>query len=362
MKFLLQRVVALLSGATILGLSIPYAWADTECDAVYQNATRDLIIDNQDRSSLFSVYDKYCDSKGSVNNTSVGIGIDVVVKNLPINFTGNYGNSSEAISNFCKNYKEVRFSNENSQVTKNTVVVAALENYNECKKIISQGVSITHTAVGPGDIIFSFQLKNAVTAFEIQGVSLGPNITCGSTTLSSDKKWHSVDEKTRASVKSNASISCKRSSTGSEEKVYPLSWVGISTNIGSYTINMLADSIVGGTLASELNNKIDTLKQKNDSNESLIVSQQTQITSLQQAIDKIRNGTKFSTFKFWTGEYGGTTVEGGDRYDPRDNPDPQAIGRRYCPAPAAMNIQLIRNISGGCCGYAWYTGTCISYQ
>jgi hypothetical protein len=359
---ILRNAQVFCSALLMLNVAAQRALAEADCDAVYQTATRDLVIDNEDRSTLFTLYDNYCDSKGSTSKTSAGIGLDVVIKAIPISFTGNYGNSSEAVSNFCRNYQRVRYSNDNRQITRNTVVVEALKNYNDCKKIISQGVNISHAVVGLGDVIISFEKKDAVTQFEVQSVSLGPNITCSSTSLFLDSKWHAVDEKTHAVVKGNASIACKRAAIGTTEKVYPKSWIGVSTNVGAYSISLLPDSIIGGETASNLGAEIGSLKSKNEADEEKIVSQQAQLKALQESIEKIKAGTKFSTFKFWTGEYGGTTPEYGDRYDPRDNPDALVIGRKYCPAPAIINVQQVRVTGGGCCGYAWYTGTCVSYQ
>jgi len=354
--------LALCAALLMSSLAGERAAADADCDAVYLTGTRDLVIDNEDRSSLYTIYDNYCDSKGNVNKTTAGIGIDAVVKAIPISFTGNYGNSSEAISNFCRNYQNVRYASDNRQITKNTVVVEALKNYNECKKIVSSGVNISHAIVGLGGVIISFEKKDAVTQFEVQGVSLGPAITCGSTSLSSDNRWHSVDERTRATVKGNASIVCKRTPQGEPERIYPMSWIGVSTNVGAYTISLLPDSIIGGESAARLGSELATLSAKSDAEEDKIATQQAEIKALQDSIEKIKSGTKFTTFKFWTGEYGGTTPEYGDRYDPRDHKDVNEIGRRYCPTPAIMHVQQIRSTGGGCCGYAWYTGTCVAYQ
>lgn len=344
---------------SIVGSNVAIA----NCEAVYQSATRDLVIDKDDRSSLHTIFDQYCDTRGNTRSRSAGVGIEAVIKSIPVSFTGNYSDAETGMSNFCRNYQEVRFSTESRHITRNTVVTDALRYYNECQIITSRGVTITHIEAGEGDIIFNFNFRDRETRFQIQGVSAGPNVSCGSTSIFRDGNWRTVNRQTRSDIVNNSSLSCTRTPIRqAENTIYPVSWIGIATNLGSYTVKLQPNTIIGGQSAAALHDQVTALSQASDRANTAIARQQAEIGALTAALERIRSGTRFTTFKFWTGEYGGTTPEGGDRYDPRNFPDPEAIGRRYCPAPGIMTVTQVRVIGGGCCGYAWYTGTCVVYN
>lgn len=158
----------------------------TACDAVYENATRNIMFDESSFSSLHAIYDRHCSLEGHLRNSSQSAGLDVVVRAIPVKFTGSASSSSQAMSNFCRDYRATRFSSSYQKIVSSAVVVEALDRYNECRRIKSNGVLITHTFVDPGAINFNIELSNTNTVFTLENITHGPTVECGTTAFSDD--------------------------------------------------------------------------------------------------------------------------------------------------------------------------------
>ena len=91
---------------------------------------KEFSISTSSSSYLNSVFDSYCEASGNTKTSSGSLGLDAVVKAIPIKFTGSVSNSDEAMKNFCKNYagttaiQERKFSYEEKIASKALDTVA----------------------------------------------------------------------------------------------------------------------------------------------------------------------------------------------------------------------------------------------
>ena len=92
--------------ALVLGQALAQSSIFDNCRTVITDGLREYSILGDSASYLNTVQDKYCERSGSAKSQSLGVGLDLVTKSLPIRFTGSFGsnNSEEAIRNFCRNY------------------------------------------------------------------------------------------------------------------------------------------------------------------------------------------------------------------------------------------------------------------
>lgn len=133
-------------------------WAQYDhCIDVYKAATRNLLVSENSYSSVNTIFDNYCEVSGEAKSSNSSAGIEAVIKQIPISFTGQSGSSEQRMKNFCKTYSSVRFDTAASRSLADTVVVDALKSFNECVAITQAGVRISHSAPTGLESTFSFQ-------------------------------------------------------------------------------------------------------------------------------------------------------------------------------------------------------------
>lgn len=333
-------------------VSVALTFASTQnayaCDEVYLNATRNLHITESSYSELNALYDQYCSYDGKSSSRDSSFGIDVVVKKIPVKFTGQATSSSEAVSNFCRNYRSVRFAKGSQSAISSEVVVDALEKYNECRRIASNGVLISHTFVNPGAILFDFKFGRPSINFQLQSVTHGPAVNCGSTALSGDGSNIALDGSKALSISTDFNIQCTRVATQTATgQQFDATWIGLGTNFGSYGISLPQDEIYNNDLKSE------TTKQISDLQEMLnAVNKEKNKTQI--LYDRLKN-TKLLSFGVVIGQrdpghgwrFYGCGSKIGD------------IVKLECPKAISTATDKLWDENGDQCGYAHFTVSCV---
>jgi hypothetical protein len=187
------------------------AQADLQCPGIARTL-KEFSISTSSSSYLNSVFDSYCDSTGTKKSSSGSIGLDTVVKAIPIQFTGNTASSDEGMTNFCRTYASVATSQERKFTQQEKMASKALDTVTECLRLQSKGVVITHDFVNLERATFFLQssINQKVT---LSGVAITGKVTCQGQVAGALRQFN---ESTNLVVSKTQNFACKRepSTTG----------------------------------------------------------------------------------------------------------------------------------------------------
>ena len=94
------KLLLVLSTISATSQSFPQALQCTDI----ARTLKEFSISTSSTSYLNSVFDSYCEASGNSKQSVGSIGIDAVVKAIPIKFTGSTSSNEEAMRQFCKTY------------------------------------------------------------------------------------------------------------------------------------------------------------------------------------------------------------------------------------------------------------------
>lgn len=220
---------------------------------------KEYSISTSSSEYLNSVFDQYCEQSGESKASSVGVGLDVVIKAIPIKFTGNYDSSSQGMKNFCKTYASSSSLQQRQFSYNEKITEKALDTLTKCFQLQSQGVTITHSIVNKEKT--EFYLKTEVfKPLIFQGVNTSAAVSC---TGIVNGKAILLNEKTNFSVTKSQSFVCTRSPsvvTGASTKVYEESAIIVLTDLGNYPVLLPRDERLSESMASDLDKELGKLR------------------------------------------------------------------------------------------------------
>ena len=262
----------------------------SECSDVYMNSTRNVTATQRQQTELAYYFNRHCQKTGEVNESSLAIGVDLVVKKIPFKFTGTSTNSRANIEEFCKTGVQQNYFSAQAQDYRDEVVVAALQSFNQCLEIENKGLRLTHQEQRPRSVLIHGALTNTTTTATLDAATYdSKTIRCESTNFSKDGKAISIDGKQSLNIKKNFTISCKRIPTtiDGKKEVYPRTTVGISTSLGPYTVELLEDELLGFNLASQARaNYMDAIAQR-DAAKAEVAATKARADQLQTRLDSV---------------------------------------------------------------------------
>ncbi|MFB0713684.1 hypothetical protein ACEU59_21360 [Buttiauxella noackiae] len=248
--------------AVFFCLSLPAAstFADVNSCLSLASTLKEYNISNQSSAFLNSAYDQYCDQSGNTKSTSAGIGLDMVIKAIPIKFTGNYSSSAEAFKNFCRNYSSVATASERKFSYEEKIATKSLETIEACQRIAALGATVTHEIPNMRAVTFFLQNGNA-TKLEVRGVFPTPNdgVVCEGQI---DGQLKTFSKETFAKVESTQGISCERVSKSSPSGVgvFEEQVITLATNLGNYSVFLPQDEKLPLEMAQNISSRIDKLE------------------------------------------------------------------------------------------------------
>lgn len=344
--------------STVAAQSYPH------CNDVYQIATRNLQITEFSYDSLNEIYDSYCEASGEVKSESQAVGIDAVIKKIPLKFSGSATENSSKMKNFCMNYSNVRSESFASRVISNTVVVDALKAFNECVNISKRGVIVDHTSPTGLNGAFSFRFDNTVT-YELQGVQVGRNLKCTIQDKDTESNEVNVGTSTYKIFEKNFSAFCKRIPIdyGDGREYFPRTSVTFVSNHGAYSVLYPEEEIEIVQFASMIDERLSNVEErvfqttKNLENkiESLSIATKKSDQNIQNSLNSHINKLDVKVFKVMVGEH--------HRFA---EPNWQTIGcgnidswlTSQCPDYHINKTQVFLR-GGDRCGYTYYVATCL---
>jgi len=197
----------LITALLVLSPFAAFAQGAFQCDTIISNGLREYRIDSTSTSYLTSTFKQYCQETGEKKNDSGGIGLDFVVKQIPVKFTGTYSSSSEAMTNFCKTYSNSTDYKNSTYSYSDTIVSKAYDTYAQCVQLASLGLSVSH------DFITEERTQVLLRAgvarpIEIVGVDTSSNVKCYGPNNQGKSVQYSVG--TKLSSANTISVFCSR--------------------------------------------------------------------------------------------------------------------------------------------------------
>lgn len=246
-------------------LSTPHlarSQATNQCVSL-ASTLKEYNISNQSSAFLNSTYDQYCEQNGEAKSTSAGVGLDFVIKSIPVKFTGNYGSASEGFKNFCKAYFSVVNSIERKYSYEERIASKALDTIESCLRIAASGASITHDV--PNQASVNFLLTNgAATKIEVRGLSAIPptGVNCSGQI---NGKVKAFGNSTYLRVDDTQSVVCTRLATNAAngKVVYDEQVITFSTNLGNYSVLLPREEKLPIDLANQIATRIGNLENIN---------------------------------------------------------------------------------------------------
>lgn len=230
------------------------------CEVIITKGLREYRIDTSSSTYLRNVFDNYCEASGSMKSSSLGVGLDLVVKAIPISLTGDYSSTEQAMRSFCKTYASQTHATQASSSYEETIVNKAYESFNQCLRFIAQGVSVEHDVVSLAASSF-FLWAGVNKPIKIQGVTTSPNVSCSGQDPSG--KLITYTPKTTVLAKDTLGFTCWRSSEKAADgrDVFNEATVQIVTNYGNYNVFLPRDETLPENQASVIAKRLDALQQ-----------------------------------------------------------------------------------------------------
>lgn len=274
----------------IFFIGAPVYAADLHCPDI-SKTLREYSIDSSSSSYLNAVFSEHCQMDGSSKDKSGGVGLDAIVKAIPIKFTGSYSSVDQAFSNFCKSYQLHTSSSSEADSYKQTISAKALDTIQQCLRLQAKDIFVSHEIANAEAANF-FLRGNIHQIFELTGVGIvGKKTTC---TGQINGKTVAFDERVHIKNISNQSFVCTR--TGhldprTQKVYYPESIITVMTSAGNYTLFWPKDERFSEEMASRIDEKITGLEGK--------------LSALTKSVSPIVNGTELEVYRCpngWEGE------------------------------------------------------------
>lgn len=254
------------------------AHAQEICSGLLSYAARDELEYSRDTATARSLYNEHCEGSTAKKSSQTNIGIEAVIKAVPIKFNLGQGSASEKLNTFCKIASDQAISNEKVELKRSTVVREALDAFNRC--IVSANSAVFFDPIiGNKDVIIS--VSRGKENVEIRGINYSEkDLDC---TISLSDKTIKADRDTRHTISDGGSVPiyCRRldqpQSDGSIK--YPATALTIVTNRTQLRVPVPEDAELPTRWATEIDASIKALAERTS----------TSIAGIEQRLD----GTKF---------------------------------------------------------------------
>jgi hypothetical protein len=182
--------------AFVLSTSVCFAQGSYQCDTIITKGLREYNISSESSSYLNNVFSQYCYESGEANSSSFNLGLDTVVKALPIKFSLGSSDSKTAMQNFCKSYKASTEAKQERNTYQETIVNKAYDTYASCVQLSQLGYYVTHDFITPQKSQLLFR-AGVAKPIEINGMDTSPNVSCSGPVNGQEKKYR-VSTKVRS--------------------------------------------------------------------------------------------------------------------------------------------------------------------
>lgn len=261
----------------------------SDCVSVYSNATRNITSAQRQQTELSYFFNRHCQKNGEINNDSLNVGVDAVVKQIPFGFSAASTSSKMKMEEFCKEGVKQNYFSSNAADYRNEVVVASLQSFNQCLALENKGLRVTHSEQPPQSVLIFGEFTDRLKVVSLDAVAYDPQaISCESTNFNKNGSSILLDGKKSLNIANNFTITCTRKSRIDNGKtVYPRTVVGISTSIGPYTVELIEDQLYGFSLASQAKANYDNAIAQRDAALGDAAAAKANAAQLQSRLDNV---------------------------------------------------------------------------
>lgn len=246
--------------------TINSAAAQDVCGGILSYTGRDIVSEARENSIAAEIYSQHCEGSSASRSSSTTVGLEAVVKAIPVKF--NFGGSSaqEKLNNFCKTYTSRRSEFSSEQIDRSTVVRESLSAFNQCVELSTKGIYFNPKI---GRTIVVVDVRRGSDDASIVGVRYDSDLlTCHLPPTASGGAIVADKDIVKVLDGNYLPITCDRKPVvrSSGEKVYPRAEVAVTTSRGTFLMPIAADSLMPEQWASQIQ---DTLKNMADELERL---------------------------------------------------------------------------------------------
>jgi len=217
--------------------------AQDYCSDVLKYAARNESLDIYESGIAKSTYDNHCSGETVKEGTNLDVGLDAVVKAVPIKFNLGHGESKERLSYFCKTFFEDYKANTARYSKNNSVVVEAVSAWQNCMTLAGEGITFRPRVSATQAHVEV--VRRTAGDVKVEGVKYDDKLL--QCTVSSSDKRRGVQTANLSTVKSLTAdawtVSCTRPSRmEGKETTYPKADLSIMTSRGTFLLPIPADA------------------------------------------------------------------------------------------------------------------------
>lgn len=245
--------------AALLFPAVVSAQSFSHCESIISTGLRDYQISTTDEENLVEVFDRYCDTSGSIKRSAWSAGLGVIVEGLPFSLTGGSGSSEERFRSFCKNYAAKSQERRRSFEYSSKIVAKAYDAFNKCVELTAHGVSVSHSFLNPE--MTTFFIAAGTQSVQVRGVVASGNITCEGR-MPNGGKVKAFNKATVFELRgSTANFSCSRKPrVQGELKDFLEGTISVQTSAGNYDVFLPQDAKLPQMQASAIQARQERLE------------------------------------------------------------------------------------------------------
>lgn len=234
------------------------------CSGILAYTGRDVISEARENSVAAEIYNQHCEGSSAKGSSSTSVGLEAVVKAIPIKFSFGGASAQEKLNSFCKVYtaRRAEFSAEN--IDRSIVVREALSAFNECVSLSTKGIFF-HPKIGRTSLVVD--VRRGSDDASITGVAYDPDLmTCRFPPTSGAAATVADRDAVRSLDGNFLPITCDRKSVAGPngERNYPRIEMIIATSRGSLFIPVAPDALMPLQWASDMSQRVSSVEQRVD--------------------------------------------------------------------------------------------------
>ncbi|WP_441229412.1 hypothetical protein AB7828_03540 [Tardiphaga sp. 215_C5_N2_1] len=249
-------VVAFLFSAVITP-----AFSQSICTGLLTYTGRDLSTEVRENSIAASIYSEHCEGNTSKKSNSTNVGLEAVVKAVPVKFSFGGSSNEEKLNNFCKVYDQRRAEFSSEQIDRSTVVRSSLEAFNTCIRLAASDIYF-NPLIGKTNV--AIDIKRGGEDAAIVGVHYDNSLVTCNLPAEDGKGPAVVADKNinRALKTAYLPLACERLAQPGPggTKLYPAVEITVATSRGTLLLPVGADAAMPIQYASEIGERIKQLE------------------------------------------------------------------------------------------------------
>ncbi|MFK4647360.1 hypothetical protein ABIF96_005934 [Bradyrhizobium ottawaense] len=236
--------------------------AQEVCVGILDKIGRDFSYEAREDAKSKNIFDEYCDGSSEKKGKTTTVGLDAVVKAIPVKINVGTGSNEEKLQNFCKTYNESVSQTSSELINKSTVVREAFSAFNHCIELTKSAIAFS-PVIGTQLVAVGIRRTDA-TDVEFMGVTFDPKVLDCRGPAGPNGSSVKLDGKTRKKLSDQTfPVICERLpvTTAGGGKSYPRTEIAFAMSRGTPLLIPIPDEeILPTKTVSEMQSQLDALK------------------------------------------------------------------------------------------------------